>query len=81
MRFKEPRKDGEEYEARARELALELEVEILRATTEEESVRSSVAGDYDESQLGKRNSDGHVNGNGHSAGEQQDASEKKIKLD
>jgi hypothetical protein len=34
MRFKEPRKEGEEYEARCKELALELEVEILRNLTE-----------------------------------------------
>lgn len=81
MRFKEPRKDGEEYEAKARELALELEVEILRATTEEELAHSPLNDDQSNGQLGKRGPDSHFNGNGHYVAANLDSVEKKIKLD
>lgn len=81
MRFKEPRKDGEEYEAKARELALELEVEILRATTEEGMVGSPMVSDQDDSQIGKRGHEGHFNGNGTYTAGDFDSGEKKIKLD
>jgi len=36
LRFKEPRIEGDEFDARAKELAQELDLEILKTTTEEE---------------------------------------------
>ena len=81
MRFKEPRKDGEEYESKARELALELEVEILRATTEEEGASSPLKGEENGEFLGKRSADPHLNGNGHYSEGSLDSGDKKFKLD
>ena len=72
LRFKEPRKEGEEYEAKTKELSLELEVEILRATTEEELVNSK-GGEGD--LLGKRIDRNHTNGDSMD----HDTTEKKIK--
>ena len=55
LRFKEPRNESEEFDAKAKELALELDVEILKATTEEEL--STIQG----GELGKReNDDNHM---------------------
>lgn len=81
LRFKEPRKEGEEYDARSRELALELEVEILRIIASEEEQNSRDGG---MGELGKRDLQQHLNGGsgyGHdtSAGDHHDHPEQRLK--
>lgn len=78
LRFKDPRKEGEEYEAKSRELALELEVEILRETTEVDN-HSQPLDDLKNGSLGKRQADSHSNG--HTTDHELNGltSEKKIK--
>jgi hypothetical protein len=78
LRFKDPRKDGDEYEAKSRELALELEVEILRETTEVENFGQPMT-DFNNGSLGKRHEDSHSNGHTTEYLQNGLASEKKIK--
>lgn len=78
LRFKDPRKEGDEYEAKSRELALELEVEILRETTEVDRAAGYTA-DHENGSLGKREPDSQLNGSSGDHGQNGLGSEKKLK--